>query len=295
VDEFKIKTVHGGILSLCAFFLTIFLFYSELSYFYEVKIVDHLFVGTQRDYKQEFHFNITFPAVSCSLLSANVMDQMGNEQDDVGHHVFKHRLDSQGNLIGVATKHEIGNTFTGEDALIDHHTEKDAEGNKVETPKEENTDCGDCYGAGLPGECCNTCERVVTLYTAKGWNANYIRTTAEQCKRENYGAKIGIEKGEGCIIAGYMEVNKVAGNFHIAFGEAVVRDGRHVHQFIPSEAPGFNITHKINHIFYGNHLPLAQYIPITDTRKCALIRFNPIPPSWQSPRRAECLASAACR
>lgn len=31
---------------------------------------------------------------------------------------------------------------------------------------------------------------------------------------------------------------QVAGNFHIAFGDSVVKDGRHIHQFIPSEAPG---------------------------------------------------------
>lgn len=30
-----------------------------------------------------------------------------------------------------------------------------------------------------------------------------------------------------------MEVNKVSGNFHVAMGESTVRDGRHVHMFMP--------------------------------------------------------------
>jgi len=32
-----------------------------------------------------------------------------------------------------------------------------------------------------------------------------------------------MEKGEGCNLNGFMSVNKVAGNFHIAFGDSVVK------------------------------------------------------------------------
>lgn len=81
------------------------------------------------------------------------------------------------------------------------------------------------------------------------------------------------QTGEGCHLKGFMLVNKVgwrvkgnccvclpvpilrrpacactraqvAGNFHIAFGDSIVKDGRHIHQFIPSEAPFFNVSHR---------------------------------------------------
>jgi hypothetical protein len=101
-----------------------------------------------------------------------------------------------------------------------------------------------------------------------------------------------MRKGEGCNLNGFMSVNKVAGNFHIAFGDSVVKvrvlppslpssilllllwltpsfppslppslppsfsqDGRHIHQFIPSEAPFFNVSHSISHISFGDEYP----------------------------------------
>ena len=66
---------------------------------------------------------------------------------------------------------------------------------------------------------------------------------------------MNLEKGEGCRINGYMNVNKVAGNFHIAHGESIVRDGRHIHQFIPAEAHTFNISHTLHSISFGEPYP----------------------------------------
>lgn len=48
-----------------------------------------------------------------------------------------------------------------------------------------------------------------------------------------------------------MKVNKVAGNFHMTLGESIVRDGAHIHQFIPSEAKGFNVSHTIHSLSFG--------------------------------------------
>lgn len=48
---------------------------------------------------------------------------------------------------------------------------------------------------------------------------------------------------------------QVAGNFHIAFGDSIVKDGRHIHQFIPSEAPFFNVSHRIHHVSFGDEYP----------------------------------------
>jgi hypothetical protein len=47
---------------------------------YPQEIVDHMFVNSSRDGRMLFNFNITFPSVSCSLLSADAMDPLGNKQ-----------------------------------------------------------------------------------------------------------------------------------------------------------------------------------------------------------------------
>ena len=48
------------------------------------------------------------------------------------------------------------------------------------------------------------------------------------------------KQGEGCLTYGHLEVNKVAGNFHIALGKTITRDHRLIHQFSPADAPKFN-------------------------------------------------------
>jgi hypothetical protein len=44
----------------------------------------------------------------------------------------------------------------------------------------------------------------------------------------------------------------VAGNFHIAMGEGIERDGRHVHTFQPDDTPNFNASHIIHHLSFGS-------------------------------------------
>jgi len=52
-----------------------------------------------------------------------------------------------------------------------------------------------------------------------------------------------------------MLVNQVAGNFHFAIGESTVKDGRHIHQFSPVDAPFFNVSHTIYEISFGDLFP----------------------------------------
>ena len=119
--------------------------------------------------------------------------------------------------------------------------------------------CGDCYGAGdTPTSCCNTCVELISSYTRKGWSTKEVSVTSEQCKREGLQGTT-LEhltiQGEGCNLSGSMLVNKVAGNFHIAMGNAVVKDGRHIHQFLPADAPNFNSTHIIHELSFGPPVP----------------------------------------
>lgn len=42
-----------------------------------------------------------------------------------------------------------------------------------------------------------------------------------QCKREGFVQRLKDEQGEGCNIHGFVDVNKVAGNFHFAPGKSL--------------------------------------------------------------------------
>jgi hypothetical protein len=56
----------------------------------------------------------------------------------------------------------------------------------------------------------------------------------------------------------------VAGNFHIAHGVSVVQDGRHIHQFNPSDAHSYNISHTIHSLSFGHSYPLAPKNPLQE-------------------------------
>lgn len=72
-----------------------------------------------------------------------------------------------------------------------------------------------------------------------------------QCKREGFLQRIKEEEGEGCNIYGFLEVNKVAGNFHFAPGKSFHQSGVHVHDILAFQRDSFNVRlcHTCNSIF----------------------------------------------
>ncbi|KAM7257006.1 hypothetical protein ACFE04_012747 [Oxalis oulophora] len=117
------------------------------------------------------------------------------------------------------------------------------------------TYCGSCYGAESSDEdCCNSCEDVREAYRKKGW-AITNPDLVDQCKREGFLQRIKDEEGEGCNVYGFLEVNKVAGNFHFAPGKSFDQSNVHVHDLLTFQKESFNISHKINKIAFGDHFP----------------------------------------
>jgi len=85
---------------------------------------------------------------------------------------------------------------------------------------------------------------------------------SEQCQREGISPFYQAEVGEGCQVSGVLRVNKVAGNFHVAHGESIIRDGRHIHQFNPADAPFYNISHSIHSLSFGDTYPNMPANPL---------------------------------
>jgi endoplasmic reticulum-Golgi intermediate compartment protein 3 len=116
--------------------------------------------------------------------------------------------------------------------------------------------CGPCYGAQKEdSQCCNTCDEVLEAYSAKHWSTTGVLASSEQCIREGRDTKTRADKplkqGEGCNLAGFMTVNQISGNFHIAMGEGVERDGRHIHSYKAENAPSYNVSHIIHELSFG--------------------------------------------
>ncbi|RVW13279.1 Endoplasmic reticulum-Golgi intermediate compartment protein 3 [Vitis vinifera] len=75
------------------------------------------------------------------------------------------------------------------------------------------------------------------------------------CKREGFVQKVKEEEGEGCNVYGFLEVNKVAGNFHFSPGKGFYQSNIHVNDLLAISKDGYNISHRINKLAFGDHFP----------------------------------------
>jgi endoplasmic reticulum-Golgi intermediate compartment protein 3 len=117
--------------------------------------------------------------------------------------------------------------------------------------------CGSCMGAQLTeDQCCNTCDDVRAAYEKRGWLIVDMHAIPH-CAREG---KSGLTEGsfnpaEGCNVHGYVEVIKVAGKIHIAPGHSFSFHGRTLHDISAIKDKKINLSHRINMLSFGPHVP----------------------------------------
>nr|XP_009595173.1 endoplasmic reticulum-Golgi intermediate compartment protein 3-like isoform X2 [Nicotiana tomentosiformis] len=232
-EDFYSRTLSGGVITLASSIIMTLLFISELRLYLHAVTETKLVVDTSRGETLRINFDITFPALPCSILSVDAMDISGEQHLDIRHDIIKKRIDVHGNVIETR-KEGIGAP------KIDRPLQK--HGGRLE---HNETYCGSCYGAeGSDDE----------AYRKKGWalsNPDII----DQCKREGFLEMIKAEEGEGCNMYGFLEVNKVAGNFHFAPGKSFQQSNVHVHDLLTFQKDSYNISHKINRLTYGEYFP----------------------------------------
>ena len=260
-QEDTIQTGHGGIQTLLTYIVMLVLFISEFSAYMTTTTTEHVKVDPSAGGRLRINLNITFAALNCREVSLVAMDVAGEHQLGIDHTIHKHRLDSKGRTIGERFKSSLGKAA---------HTREEGDtwgGNdgKKLNPLPPNY-CGSCYGAAPAGECCNTCDEVRSAYESKGWNVDKLDSTSEQCQRENEGPAGAARKGEGCNIEGFLNVNKVAGNIHVALGKSKSVNGRLIHQFSPRQLDHFDTSHKIYKLSFGEVFP-GQTNPLDGVSK----------------------------
>ncbi|VDD80527.1 unnamed protein product [Mesocestoides corti] len=100
-------------------------------------------------------------------------------------------------------------------------------------------------------------------YRLRGWGVPNP-DMFEQCKDEKTaGSLVAIGK-EGCRLAGHIDVNKVAGAFHIAPGKSYGQGHIHVHDLMAFSGEQFPLSHEIRHLSFGDTYP-GQVNPLDNT------------------------------
>lgn len=245
--EYTVQTERGGITSLFTYGLIAILVLAEcISYIsqnYHHSSVEHIKVDTSLGKRMQVNIDITFPSLACEDLHIDIMDVAGDSQLGIDDKMVKKRLNMKGLVLGKEEDVEVNK----------HQIINDQKQQVLKEDVPENY-CGPCYGAHQnETQCCNTCDELIEAYKAKRWRTDMLFQSSEQCIREGRD-KIEpkrLRRGEGCNLQGHFMVNRVGGNFHIAMGEGIERDGRHIHTFNPDETHHFNASHIINHLSFG--------------------------------------------
>jgi hypothetical protein len=81
-----------------------------------------------------------------------------------------------------------------------------------------------------------------------------------QCRDQDWETAVKEQIGEGCVIYGYMNVNKVAGNFHFVPGKSYGGTYMHIHDITSVKAlvGDLNMTHTVKKLYFGQELTLLR-------------------------------------
>jgi len=253
-EEFRVRTLFGAIASIVCGLVIVVLVWGEFLYYLKVTVVPEITLDQNRDAKLNVTFDITFPHIGCAYLGVDTMDVSGDHQLDINHGVYKQRLMANGREISTPRREFVDSRPSQNEKAAAEQKERDVSAGLAEEGKEEKK-CGDCYGAqskAIP--CCNTCDDLRRAYEAKGWLLN--RDNVPQCVEEMNTEEMKTQRraSEGCRVYGYVTVNKVAGNFHIAPGASLQSGHQHVHStsMLPDDV---NVSHTIKYLAFGESYP----------------------------------------
>ena len=240
LDDFKERTGSGGVVSVIAIATIILIVLGEFATYLTPVVSDHLYVDTTRGDRIRVNVNITFPSMPCAGLNLVAMDVAGEQQIDVVNNVIKTRMSLDGRRkLGV----EHAEAEMAE--RLGHQQRQHTRGGM------RSGTCGPCFPqihdyivVGGGRHCCNSCDEVKKIYASLGNSValeNQGRAalrdgavtpgTSKQtvhweehpiCQHEAVlldPSRLATIK-EGCNLFGFLEVNRVAGNFHVAPGKA---------------------------------------------------------------------------
>ncbi|KAH9106187.1 hypothetical protein AeMF1_018147 [Aphanomyces euteiches] len=256
MEEFKVRTMQGGLVSIAAVVLIVILVLSELSFHLTVDTVDKMYVDGERNVNVLINFDIEFPKMPCSIISLEHGDMQGRMHLDVIDNIHKIRLDPDGNSLGEMVKHEMGNSLKHEE--LRHHNDTGYY-------------CGSCYSAGEPGDVCfafyelklisGRCLVLTGHFQVSTrslrfdliiWKGIYPPT---QCMNDELEGILNGTVNEGCRVFGYLVVAKVAGKFYFAQSRIFENGYLLDTEVLDLTFRSFDNTHKIKKLTFGDEYP----------------------------------------
>lgn len=208
------KTSSGAVVSVIGLVLMATLFIHELKYYLTTNTIHEMSVDVKRGENLPIHINMTFPSIPCEILSVDAIDMSGKHEVDLDTNIWKLRLSKDGYIIGS----EYVSDLVEKEHMSDDHGEHGSSKNPVDVHHEESKHL---HGFGKDP-------------------VNMIKEV-----------KRAINDGEGCRVFGVLDVQRVAGNFHISVhGLNII-----VAQQIFEGASHVNVSHVIHDLSFGPKYP----------------------------------------
>lgn len=226
-DHLLQKTQSGALVSIIGLIIMATLFLHELGYYLTTYTVHQMSVDLKRGETLPIHINMTFPSLPCDVLSVDAIDMSGKHEVDLDTNIWKLRLNSYGQIIGTEYISDL--VEKGHEHDHDHGTHK-------------HDDSKDHHEHS---------EQKVHLQTFDEATENTIKKVKEALKN-----------GEGCRVYGVLDVQRVAGNFHISVHGLNI----YVAQMIFDAGKNVNVSHVIHDLSFGPKYP-GIHNPLDETSR----------------------------
>ncbi|XP_028064485.1 endoplasmic reticulum-Golgi intermediate compartment protein 3 [Camellia sinensis] len=171
------KTQSGAVVSIVGLVIIASLFLHELRYYITTYTVHQMAVDLKRGETLPIHINMTFPSLPCDVLSVDAIDMSGKHEVDLDTNIWKLRLSSDGHIIG---------TEYLSDLVEKEHTDT---AHKHDGDKDNHEDSD---------------------------QKNHLHGFDQDAETMIKKVKQALGNREGCRVYGVLDVQRVAGNFHIS-------------------------------------------------------------------------------
>ncbi|CAM42729.2 conserved hypothetical protein [Leishmania braziliensis MHOM/BR/75/M2904] len=245
------RTVSGGIFSVVAIVVILWLLVGEVRYFLSIEEHHEMFVDTEVGGDMRVTVNVTFNHVPCDLITLDAVDVFGVFANDVEDNTVKQRIDAAtGQVISAAR------------AVVD---EKKVITKAIDADGVEKENCPSCYGAERsPGDCCHTCEDVRQAYAQKGWRLNVDDISVEQCAEDRIKMATAAFGKEGCNLYATFAASRATGSLQFIPGRMYQMLGRRMHDLMGSAARKLDLSHTVHTLEFGERFP-GQQNPLDGT------------------------------
>jgi len=233
-EDYTSHSTSGVITTLVCAALCVLLFFGEFFDYRSTKVVSELRVNpmgvhsvTPNAERLKIDIDITFHSLACNLITLDTADKAGEQHFDLHDgHIEKRRLNHDGKPIDAKVTLEKPNKHQEITQALEKLNETDA--------SEESK--------GIAVQASTGTQRF----------ARNFDTVLQEAFPEGIEAAFRNEAREGCEVKGYLEVNRVSGQFTITPGRMIMMG---MQQFKLNVQTNLDLTHTIHRLSFGESFP----------------------------------------